>query len=195
MTAQSFVAGTCANPSPAVPYSVGYQYDNVSTGAYGDFNGKGKLTSIIYSDNSFRKGFYYTDRGLPEKEVVKYSLSGPEYRTQTIYDEWLRPQTVKYPDGETAAVEFNSRGLPKALWVAGELIVSGVDYDERGALSQLRYVKPNIWRQQTYHWGTTAGNGNGQLAEIRVGDDDTRRYRHHEAVLHLRQLRQYQLHR
>ncbi len=76
---------------------------------------------------------------------------------------------MKYPDGETAAVEFNSRGLPKALWVAGELIVSGVDYDERGALSQLRYVKPNIWRQQTYHWGTSAGNGNGQLAEIRVG--------------------------
>jgi YD repeat-containing protein len=163
-------ANPACNTATPTASSITYSYDeNHSAGN----PSRGQLTRVARG-NEYDKRLTYNERGLLDSERVDIAGIPDDATTQYFYDEYLRPTTIIYPDGENVTTAYNSLGLPilltSTLGMTTTTLVDAVNYDESGRLTQLRFpAGDNLVRTQVYApWNQQDSNG-GLLTAILVG--------------------------
>ena len=159
----------------ALDHEVEYRYDeNHSLGnrSQGQLM---RITKTYQGNEAYRKSIFYNEQGLLAKEEVLIGGAPDVYSLQYGYDDYLRPDTLIYPDGDVVTTGYNSMGLP--VWTHSTdrgTIADSASYITNGQLTKLHLTRgTDLWRRQGYYdWKQALGNGNGRLAHIRVGTSD-----------------------
>ena len=157
-------------PSSGSGWLASYVYDTAT-------NGLGQLASVTWqgANQTDSESFTYNELGLPTSHTRE--IDGRSYTMQTTYEDILnRPESITYPDNDVVTVKYDSEGANE-LWIngtpqtLGDLLISGVTYNERGQMAVLDRTDADVG-DTTYNYFDAASTGNNGNSNFRLQEID-----------------------